>query len=113
MHIDDIKKPSAKLGFGTKFDTDKQQWYRMPLVMIKPLADVYCIAGKKYPPFNCLQPFENGDARLYDAMMRHVEASQIDPLAINEEDGGVYHLAQVAFSALTRLHNALLEKEQK
>jgi len=96
---------------GLKFDKNKQQWYRMPLVVLKPLADVYCIAGMKYPPFNCLQPFEDGDRRLYDAMMRHAEASQIDPLAINHDDGGVYHLAQVAFSALTRLYNALKEAE--
>lgn len=94
---------------GKKFDAGKQEWHRMPLCMLKPLADVYCIAGKKYPAFNCLLPFEDGNRRLFDAQMRHTEASQINPLAINEEDGGVYHLAQVAFSALTRLHNALLE----
>lgn len=97
---------------GLKSDHGKQQWYRMPLVVLKPLADVYCIAGTKYPPFNCLLPFEDGDRRLWDAMIRHSEASQINPLAINEEDGGVYHLAQVAFSALTRLHNALQEAER-
>jgi hypothetical protein len=45
--------------------------------------------------------------------MRHSEASQLDPLAINTKDGGVYHLAQVAFSALTRLDNALREQAEK
>jgi hypothetical protein len=98
---------------GLKFDKGKQEWYRLPLIVLRPLADVYCNpkAGGKYPAFNCLLPFEDGDRRLWDAMMRHAEASQIDPLAINEEDGGVYHLAQLAFSALTRLHNALQAKE--
>ena len=93
---------------GEKFDSGKQSWYYLPLTMLKPLADVY-MAGvnKGYPPFNCLLPFDDGDRRLYDAMIRHIEASQIDPLAVNDEDGGVYHLAQVAFSALTRLHNAI------
>jgi len=91
---------------GLKNDTGKQLWYRMPLVVLEPLADVYCIAGTKYPPFNCLLPFKDGDVRLYDAQMRHTALSQINPLAINEEDGGVYHLGQVAFSALTRLYNA-------
>jgi len=99
---------------GQKNDTGKQKWYRMPLSVLKPLSDCYCVAGTKHPPFNCLLPFDDWNSRLYDAQMRHTEASQLDPLAINHEDGGVYHLAQVAFSALTRLDNALREqREQK
>lgn len=94
---------------GKKFDQGKTEWYRMPLCVLKPLADVYNNpkAGGKYPAFNCLKPFEDGDKRFWYATMRHLEASQLDPLAINEDDGGVYHLAQVAFNALHRLHNAI------
>jgi hypothetical protein len=98
---------------GLKYDEGKTLWYRMPLTVLKPLADVYNnpAAGGKYPAFNCLLPFEDGDRRFYDGLMRHLEASQLDPLAVNEEDGGVYHLAQVAFNALHRLHNALQARE--
>lgn len=96
---------------GLKFDSDKQQWHRLPLVALEPLADVYCKAGKKYPAFNCLLPFENGSERLYDAGMRHTKDSQIDPLAKDPEDD-CYHLAKVAFCALTRLHNALYHSEK-
>lgn len=98
-------------GKGLKFDSNKQQWHRMPLVALEPLADVYCKAGKKYPAFNCLLPFENGSERLYDAGMRHTKDSQIDPLAKDPEDD-CYHLAKVAFCALTRLHNALYHSEK-
>lgn len=60
---------------------------------------------KKYKIFNCLKPFDDSDRRFYDALMRHLEACQIDPLAIDEETG-CYHLAQIAFNALLRLYNA-------
>jgi len=31
---------------GIKYDKDKQGWYPMPLVILKPLADVF-LAGEK------------------------------------------------------------------
>ena len=100
---------------GIKNDKGKQPWFYMPLRVLKPLADVYRagVMVKEYPPFNCLLPFDDWSRRLYEAQMRHTEASQINPLAINHDDGDVYHLAQVAFSALTRLDNALREEEEK
>ena len=97
---------------GLKFDSGKQSYFAMPLVLLKPLADVFVAGIKKgYGTFNCLQPFDDYSQRFYDAQMRHVEASQIDPLAIDPEVG-CYHQAQVAFSALVRLHNALREQEK-
>lgn len=93
---------------GLKYDNDKQQWYAMPLEILEPLADVFAAGEKKYKIFNCLQPFEDGDRRLYDSLIRHQCACQIDPLAIDEETG-CYHQAQVAFSALLRLRNALMK----
>lgn len=97
---------------GQKHDDGKQRWHALPLVILKPLADVMEAGAKKYQRFNCLEPFDNWNERFYDGQIRHTEASQIDPLAINEEDGGVYHLAQVAFNALLRLHNALREEQE-
>ena len=96
---------------GLKYDQGKQGWYPLPLVLLKPLADV-CVAGEfKYETFNSLKPFDDYSRRLYDSQMRHVEASQVDPLAIDLETG-CYHQAQVAFSALVRLHNALRERDE-
>jgi endogenous inhibitor of DNA gyrase (YacG/DUF329 family) len=93
---------------GIKSDDGKQSWYYMPLEVLEPLADTFKIGVevKGYPPFNCLKPFKDGNRRLYEATLRHTKASQINPLATNSDDGDVYHLAQVAFSALIRLYHA-------
>lgn len=96
---------------GLKYDNDKQQWYAMPLEILEPLADVFAAGEKKYKTFNCLQPFEDSDRRFYNSQMRHVKESQLDPLAIDEETG-CYHQAQVAFSALLRLRNALMREKK-
>ena len=82
----------------------------MPLQVLEPLADVYTAGAKKYEKFNCLKPFDNGDERFYDAQMRHTRLSQIDPLALDEETN-CYHLAEVAWNALHRLHSAIQESE--
>ena len=96
---------------GLKHDTGKQPWYAMPLEVLEPLADVFRAGEQKYETFNCLIPFDDPSRRFYDGMMRHIAASQIDPLAIDQElkdNHGVlvHHLAQVAFNALMRLHHA-------
>lgn len=93
---------------GLKHDVGKQKWYAMPLEILEPLADVFAAGEKKYETFNCLNPFDDSDRRFYNSLMRHLEACQIDPLAIDEETG-CYHQAQVAFSALLRLRNALMK----
>jgi len=91
---------------GLKYDTGKQGWYPMPLKILKPLADVFLAGEKKYKTFNCLNPFDDSDRRFFDAAMRHLEESQIDPLSKDEETG-CYHLDQVAFNVLLRLYNAI------
>jgi len=95
---------------GQKWDSGKRKWFSMPLVLLEPLADVF-EAGviKGYPRFNCLQPFDDSERRFWDATMRHLEACQIDPLAIDEETS-CYHAAQAAFNILLRLYNAKREK---
>jgi len=90
---------------GPKDDKGKQGWHAMPLVIIKPLAETFNAGVVKYEKFSCLKPFDDWDARFYDATMRHLEECQLDPLAIDEETG-CYHAAQVAFNILMRLHNA-------
>ena len=95
---------------GLKHDEGKQPLYATPLVMIEPLADVFWAGEQKYATFNCLQPFDDSSRRFYDGMMRHIVASQIDPLARDEETG-CYHLAQTAFNALARLYHARQEQQ--
>lgn len=90
---------------GMKFDSGKQQWYAMPLVVLKPLSDVFTAGEKKYATFNCLQPFTDPNRRFWNATMRHLEACQIDPLAKDEETG-CYHAAQACFNLLMRIYNA-------
>jgi len=97
---------------GKKFDDGKLSWHALPLVLLKPLAEVFNAGiAKGYGEYNCLQPFDDPDRRFYDAIMRHLEACQLDPLAIDEETG-CYHGAQVAFNTLLRLHNAIRIKEE-
>jgi hypothetical protein len=107
MLADDVNKKE-----GLKLDVGKQGWYPMPLIVLKPLADVYIAGEKKYAIFNCLNPFKDSDRRFWDASMRHLEACQIDPLAIDEETG-CYHGAQVAFNMLMRIFNAVNKKKDK
>lgn len=96
---------------GLKYDTGKQQWYAMPLEILKPLSDVFSAGEKKYATFNCLNPFQKPERRFWDAALRHLEACQIDPLAKDEETG-CYHAAQVAFNILMRLYHCT-HKEEK
>lgn len=89
---------------GLKHDQGKQGWYPMPLVVLKPLADVFLAGEKKYETFNCLQPFEEPERRFWDATMRHIEACQLDPLARDPETG-CYHAASACFNLLMRIYN--------
>lgn len=89
---------------GLKETDGKPAWHPMPLVLLRPLADVFVAGVGHYGLFNCLGEFENPDALFWDAMMRHAEQCQVDPLATDEQDG-CYHLAKIAFNALMRLHH--------
>lgn len=89
---------------GIKYDEGKQSWYALPIVILKPLADVFMAGEKKYKTFNCLQPFREPERRFWNATIRHLEACQIDPLAIDDETE-CYHAAQAAFNILMRLHH--------
>jgi hypothetical protein len=100
----------ALMDKGQKHDDGKQAWFAMPMEVLIPLAQVYRAGEKKYSTFNCLQPFDDSSRRFYDGMMRHNAESQLDPLAKDGETG-CYHLAQVAFNALMRLHHALREEK--
>jgi hypothetical protein len=100
------KKITPEKVAGKKFDKGKQQWYPMPLTVLKDLADAFVAGEPKYGLFNCLEPFEDSDRRFWDAAIRHLEECQINPLAKDPDGTGCYSAAQVAFSILMRLYNA-------
>ena len=113
-----ISEDIARTDEGLKFDDGKQQWFAMPLEILEPLATLFYAGELKYGTFNCLQPFKKHSSRFYNAMMRHIKASQIDPFAIDQEIKEqygieVYHLAQVAFNALMRLYHCKKEKDER
>ena len=102
-HID-IEVKAANKVIGKKDDAGKQRWYAMPLCVLKDLADVFNAGKVKYGIFNCLQEFDNHKERFWDALMRHLEECQIDPLSKDPETG-CYHAACVAFNALMYLYH--------
>jgi len=96
--VDQIEKK------GLKADDGKTGWFAMPLVVLQPLLDVFNAGVKHYGLHNCLNPFDNPSERFYDAQLRHVADCQLDPVAIDPQDG-CYHEAKVAFNALMRLYH--------
>lgn len=97
---------------GQKFDTGKRKWHALPLELLEPLADLMTAGAEKYSKFNCLEPFDDPDARFWDANMRHGMACQRDPLAIDEETG-CYHEAARAFSSLMRIYHCKKQRESQ
>ena len=99
-----VNNPAPKI-----VEPTKQRWFAMHLGLIQPLVDVFVVNkdSGRYPEFSHMGKFENGREELFDSMMRHVAASQVDPLA-KDETTGCYHLAAVAANALMRLYDAML-----
>lgn len=95
---------------GKKDDTGKPDWHALPLCMVSLLVPVAEAGVKKYGRFNILKQFKKPKKRFFGAIMRHAEAAQIDPLAVDPEDG-CYHLAKVAFNALAELNQVLMQKD--
>jgi hypothetical protein len=88
-----------------KFDESKQEWFALPLELLRPLADVAHCGEKKYSIFNMLGMMPQASRRLWNAAMRHLDACQLDPLARDEETG-CCHAAQAAFNLLLRVYQA-------
>jgi len=97
---------------GTKHDQGKTPYYLLPLSFVKPLVAVFALGKERYGFENWKKDFNTPEMteeqRFTSALMRHAEAIQEHgPLAINHEDGGVYHAAQIAWDALRLLWGAL------
>lgn len=105
-HLEKGHTISGSSCFGIKHDSvGKLDWSCIPLEILEPLVEVFQAGAVKYEFMNCLKPFENGDRRFFAAGMRHKVASQLDPLAKDEETG-CYHAAQDAWNSLMRLYHA-------
>jgi hypothetical protein len=91
---------------GLKTDSGKLDWSLLPLSFVKPLVPVFTIGEQRYGYENWKKPFDDPERRFNAAMKRHLDAyEEAGPLAINEADGGVYHLAQIAWNCLMLLHH--------
>ena len=97
---------------GTKHDIDKLDWSLIDMEMLEPLVPVFMLGEERYGYLNWKKDFGPDSARRFQAArMRHSKECQYSSLAVNEKDGGVYHLAQVAWNALVELNHAI-KKEQ-
>ncbi len=82
-----------------KFDSGKTRYALVPVTPLKQLADVYTYGAIKYSPENWRKGCDW--SRIYDAMMRHLNAfwggEEIDP------ESGLPHLAHAGFGIMTLL----------
>lgn len=99
---------------GKKFDAGKLDWSLLPLSFVKPLVPIFALGEKRYGFENWKRDFENEQRRFLASLKRHLEeVEEHGPLAINDDDDGVYHAAQIAWNALRLLLGALRHERKK
>lgn len=97
---------------GKKFDEGKLDWSLLDMDLIEPLIPILMLGEERYGFENWQKDFgPKWRRRFRAARLRHEQKCQADPLAINEKDGDVYHLAQVALNALFELWHARQKAE--
>ena len=87
----------------------KIRWDLLPLDILNDIAMVYTAGAEKYGDNNW-QNLENGYERYKGALLRHLYAATKE---VKDEETGCYHLAQVAWNAISMLwlrKNGTLEK---
>lgn len=77
----------------------KLRWELLPLDLIEDLVKVYDRGAQKYEPDSWKQ-VENGYIRYKGALLRHLVKAETEDI---DEETECYHLAQVAWNALTML----------
>lgn len=77
----------------------KLRWELLPLDLIEDLVKVYDKGAQKYEPDSWKQ-VENGYIRYKGALLRHLVKAETEDI---DEETECYHLAQVAWNALTML----------
>lgn len=95
-----------------KFDEDKKDWSLLELEFVEPLVAVFELGEKRYGFQNWKKDFDNETRRFNAALKRHLLAIEKHGVAaINEQDGGCYHAAQIAWDALRLLWGELKRQE--
>jgi len=92
-----VKDISINPTSGTKYDGGKTRWSLLPWDIIEGIAKVMTYGAKKYTDNNWMF-VEGGEARYFDAMMRHINKINIEKEDI-DPDSGFDHI----FHALTCL----------
>lgn len=91
---------------GTKHDKGKLDWSLMDDELLAPLIPVLARGENLYGFQNWRKDFgSNYRRRFLAAIRRHYREAYKRPLAMNEDDDHVYHLAQVAVNALFLLYH--------
>lgn len=99
---------------GKKHDIGKLDWSLLDLDFVEPMVAIFALGEERYDFLNWQKDFGPAfSSRFQAARMRHSKECQYNPLAVNEDDGGVYHLAQVAWNALQELYHARKQQETK
>ena len=93
---------------GTKHDNGKLDYSLLPLEFVEDLVPVFALGEERYTFNNWRKDFgPDYERRFLAALKRHLdEVERHGPLAVNEKDGNVYHLAQIAWNALCLLYHA-------
>ena len=106
------KVPAERAETGRKFDSGKKDWSLLELEFVEPLVAVFELGEKRYGFENWKKDFDNETRRFNAALKRHLLAIEKHGVAaINEQDGGCYHAAQIAWDALRLLWGELKRKE--
>ncbi len=78
---------------GKKFDTEKANWFLLPMESVSEIVKVMTFGANKYGKANW-KLLANCEERYFSAAMRHLEAWQSGQL--NDEESGLPHLAHAA-----------------
>lgn len=85
------------------FKNDKKdhkiRWELIPLDIMNEIAKVYTVGAEKYED-NSWKKLSNGYERYKGALLRHLAANDVSPI---DEETDCYHLAQVAWNAMSML----------
>lgn len=81
----------------------------IPLDILNEIGKVYTAGAVKYGP-NQWQGLENGYERYKGALLRHLIANDQEDI---DSDTECYHLAQVAWNAMSMLYLNLHKNEKK
>jgi hypothetical protein len=94
-------KGEARLEEGLKYDQGKIRYDLLPFRALHEVARVFTVGAEKYDARNWEKGMDY--SKIFAALHRHL-STWWGGSAINHEDGGLLHLAQVAWCALALLH---------